>query len=483
MSTKSTKSKIICKTKVQVQRKRDTEPTTNVVTRRKKPVSPLTNTNDNTHNCQQVTPTKNSTSPQEKLIQEPRSSDSNMPMQNNSPNESFLSISERLSRSVECMSLNNNIIELKEENDRLTSEVLSTQKEMENTILENNELKRKISKLTNEVVALKGLCQTSTSSNTTPKSHRTRRNPIFDKQSASIYDSPSPQSEKSHDLLYLQYKITQLTNQLLEAKKEIALLTEEIKLLERKLKDTSHTSHDKEIEDSNINKRNTDDSYVEGTLAGQETNARQKIRKMCIISSNKSNSVLKIAENTFQDSQIIHYLTPNAGINTLTEDLELKLKNYTLQDYCIILIGQDDFLSTNNYFDTIITLRKRLQTLEYTNIILCLPTYRCKKFSAVFNWRVETFNNLLYLDILSNNYAYLVDSNLQLSYDDRMFSYVNGNVNNQGMKSIFDNVKYLVDDLIKYNNEYDILINDSNEKTDQSNMTKSNSDFFLDSQH
>lgn len=207
---------------------------------------------------------------------------------------------------------------------------------------------------------------------------------------------------------------------------------------------------------------------------------KQTRRKMCIISSNNSNKVLQISQNTFQDSQIIHYITPNAGIAKLTENIDKKIGQYSLQDCCILMIGEHDFSTTNNYFDIIINLRETLQTLDHTNVIICLPTYKCKEYCDVFNWRVETFNNLLYLDVLSHNYAYLFDSNLQLSYNSDMFSKFKGIINNKGMQNMFKNLKQLYTDIIECNNDY---INNNKIATeilnDSSSSTKSETDFFL----
>lgn len=40
---------------------------------------------------------------------------------------------------------------------------------------------------------------------------------------------------------------------------------------------------------------------------------------------------------------------------------------------------------------------------------------------TMFNWRVETFNNLLYLDIMTHEHAYILDSNKYLDYNYNMF--------------------------------------------------------------
>lgn len=218
------------------------------------------------------------------------------------------------------------------------------------------------------------------------------------------------------------------------------------------------------------NEAKTNNITSDETIEKNKNITHKKCQKICILSSNKDNNILTIAEQNFENRKVIHYLTPNVGIKKMTENLDNKLKDYTLNDYCVILIGEEDFLTTNNYFDIIIHLRHTLQSMIHTNIILCVPTYKCREYSMMFNWRVETFNNLLFFDILSHEYAYVIDSNLQLSYDYDMFSRRNGKLNNVGMHNVFDNIKEFILNLEIQNN----IVNTDN--YDQ--LTDNKSDFF-----
>lgn len=165
---------------------------------------------------------------------------------------------------------------------------------------------------------------------------------------------------------------------------------------------------------------------------------------ICLISSNKTNKILSIAECTFAGCNICHYLTPNCGIIKLLSNLYCKISNFTMRDYCIIFIGEDDFQMTKNYSDLIVCIREALSDINHTNVILCLPTYKFNYYSAMYNWRIEIFNNLLYHDIQSYNYALLLDSNLNLSCDYSMFLRRTGKLNNHGMSNIFCDLKYLI---------------------------------------
>lgn len=122
-------------------------------------------------------------------------------------------------------------------------------------------------------------------------------------------------------------------------------------------------------------------------------------RKLCIVSTNKRNKILNIAKNTFQNYEICHYVSPNCNTEQLISNLDKKLIDYTMDDFCVILIGENDLYKTDNYVNIIIKLRETLQKVQNTNIIICVPTFKLSNYSILFNWRIETFNNLLYLDL------------------------------------------------------------------------------------
>lgn len=201
----------------------------------------------------------------------------------------------------------------------------------------------------------------------------------------------------------------------------------------------------------------------------EDNNTQIKRNKLCIISANKPNNILSLAEKRFEKSQICHYSYPYCGIRQLITNLHKKLHDYTMDDHCIILIGEEDFRKTNNYFDIVIEIRKTLEYIKNTNIILCVPTYKYNCRNLMFNCRVETFNNLLHLDVTTHKYAYLFDSNLNLSCDYTMFSKYTGRLNNDGMKNIFDNISKLLNNTSSSNTPSKSILNVEN---------LSKSDFF-----
>lgn len=172
--------------------------------------------------------------------------------------------------------------------------------------------------------------------------------------------------------------------------------------------------------------------------------------KLCIISSNKTCNIRSIAENSFPHLSICHYLSTNCGLQQLLSNLNVKLTNYTLEDYCIIFIGEKDFIKSNNYSELVTYVRETLMNINHTNVILCLPTYKCNNFSVMYNWRIEMFSYLLYHDTQIYKYATLLDSNLSLAYDYSMFSKYTGALNNHGMTVIFDDLMYCVSNLASY---------------------------------
>ncbi|KAL0859710.1 hypothetical protein ABMA27_010072 [Loxostege sticticalis] len=179
--------------------------------------------------------------------------------------------------------------------------------------------------------------------------------------------------------------------------------------------------------------------------------------KISILSSSSNNNILKTVINTFQDEyDLCHFKTPHRGVLDLLQTIDEKTRNFTKDDFCVIMIGEKDFETSQNYKGLVKNIRNRLIALNKTNVILCLPTFKCGRLTQLFNRRIEIFNRLLYLDIQEREYAYLLDSNLHLTYDYHMFSGPQGIININGIKNIMTNLKYLIDDINLYNCKDDI---------------------------
>ncbi|KAG7295274.1 hypothetical protein JYU34_022277, partial [Plutella xylostella] len=198
------------------------------------------------------------------------------------------------------------------------------------------------------------------------------------------------------------------------------------------------------------------------TNTGQIKNTSKKQpKKLCLLSSNNKNDILSTTQDILTSNfKVLHYITPGGGIRELLTGLNKKIENYTLDDYCIILIGHQDFIATQDYIGLVCFVKETLQEIQHTNIVLCLPTYKCSEHKILFNWRVETFNKLLYLDLMNNNYAFMLDSNLKLQYNDSMFFPSIGTINNNGIKTILTALKELMIEIDKLNKSSSTELND-----------------------
>lgn len=189
---------------------------------------------------------------------------------------------------------------------------------------------------------------------------------------------------------------------------------------------------------------------------------KTRSNKLCLISDNNVNAILGIAENTFPNDKICHYCMPKAGIMKLLETLDKKLVNYTLNDHCIIFIGETDFLVSKNYAELVNYIKFRLEKILHTNIILCCPTFKLKSNTSLFNTRIESFNRLLLQSNQIFNFTYTFDTNKQLEYSYGMFSKLTGKVNNAAIKNVFMNLKNYLELFKPSDHEYTCRYNNCN---------------------
>lgn len=180
---------------------------------------------------------------------------------------------------------------------------------------------------------------------------------------------------------------------------------------------------------------------------------RQHKKQLYILSCHSANSISAIAKSTLSaEYEKCHFLTPHCGIRQQLIGLKEKLHNFTMDDFCVILIGHADFETTRDYFDIIFDIRKTIEEINHTNIIICLPTFKyTENITTLHNWRVENFNNLLYLDVITHEHVWLLDSNKNLCYDSRSFYTRTGLINNDGMMTIFRDLSKLMDYIHSFN--------------------------------
>lgn len=171
---------------------------------------------------------------------------------------------------------------------------------------------------------------------------------------------------------------------------------------------------------------------------------RKHANKICIVSDNNVNNVLKYAEYTFPNSNICHYCMPNANIQQLLNRLDDKLKTFCDKDYCVIFLGENDFMLSKDYEKLVDYIKQKLEKLMHTNVILCLPNYKLKNNINLYNRRLETFNQLLYINNWTFQYTYIFDTNLNLEYNHKMFKRSTGKINNKALYSIFQDLKLYI---------------------------------------
>lgn len=139
-------------------------------------------------------------------------------------------------------------------------------------------------------------------------------------------------------------------------------------------------------------------------------------RKLYLISTNQRNKVLDLALRTFQNEhQLCHFKLPHRGVLDTLKSIDEKTRSLSKEDYCVIMVGDKDFVKSQNYSELVKNIKNRLTTLNHTNIIICLPTFKCGRWTELFNRRIEMFNKLLYLDVQKHEYAFILDSNLHLT--------------------------------------------------------------------
>lgn len=316
-------------------------------------------------------------------------------------------LSDLSSRSMPDPSTGIEIEELKYEMETLKCQLQSADLEIENLLSENYSLKKTISEQNLKITHLKKICLDPVSSTQKSKSLKKKK------------------KNEQHN--------TALNTSCFElGLHQDMVLEDAVEKLNIDLQDTKDTDSEKKNEMS---------QKVEIT---NEREPREETKKICLISSDSRRKTLSTALQKWDSFSICHHLTPGVGIQELFNGIDTKLKDFTLNDYCIIFIGDLDFKSTNNYVKLVDLIQNKLRSVQHTNVILCLPTFKLGKNLFFFNKRIEAFNAHLYSINLKYKYAYILDSNRNLQYSRNMFMSSNGSLNNRGLRVIFDDLVNLI---------------------------------------
>lgn len=122
----------------------------------------------------------------------------------------------------------------------------------------------------------------------------------------------------------------------------------------------------------------------------------------------------------------------------------MSLQDFTLDDFCVLLIGENDFTESKDLSLVIEIIRQELLLVKHTNVIIMLPTFKCREAVNLFNYRIESFNNLLFSDNITHEYVYVIDSNKNLNYSSDMFNFYTGRPNNKALRTIFNDLANLI---------------------------------------
>lgn len=177
---------------------------------------------------------------------------------------------------------------------------------------------------------------------------------------------------------------------------------------------------------------------IYGTQTPKLKNTDAERNKLVIISSNNVNKITNILRNdaTLKNWECCHFITPGGDTRNMLQNIENKVSNLTMRDYCVIMIGEEDMQEDSNHQELIQFINETLSPILNTNVILTSPTYICGKL--IFNTIVENFNKLLGNNIPFHTVHYSFDSNLDLSLD--MFSERTGKLNDSGMTNIVGHI-------------------------------------------
>lgn len=334
-------------------------------------------------------------------------------------------------------------LEMQEKNSQLTSTLISTQNELDNQILDNNELHRRIDKLSRENKLLISLCQSTPVEGRYDNinSIKKKRRSLAPRACSipSIPSSPSVAgSNRREQITKLQVKIAELENLLNNAESQISELNNQLMIVTKRL-------------GSSEKPPKIPTKKYKNTLKPKKQN---KQARLCFVTSGRRYNILRNMDRCeyYSNFKRCNYIIPNVGVEILIRDIQKKICGFTKEDYCVIMIGETDFYETQDYMALVTRIRETLESLEHTNIIIAAPTYICG--APVYNSRVETFNTLLNRDIYNHHYAVFFDSNEELTLD--LFSDFTGKIRNAGVQNILHHIARKIS-VLEMDNDIDII--------------------------
>lgn len=336
-------------------------------------------------------------------MKEPTIATNNMPHVNDSldtcDEESFdisNSQSERFSKSVDYTSMNTcDIEDFKEQISDLTASLMTTQNELENTIIENNDLKRQIDKLNNEIKLLMSICHATTPNmfnlplTVTPsrKNKARRSTSCFSPRSIRHITTTNDPSET---ISGLEAEIGKLQQQLLVAEEEITALSEYIEELKSKL----HSETINTMPSSTGPVVNVDEK--DNTIVRDE----ETKPKIFIVGTQQCTGLAAAlietrAEYRCEKYQILSFTKPNAPATEVLKTC--KSLHIGDKDKLVICVGENDC----DPMITILELYTILKLLGNRNIII-MNVMNCRHINSTLlnrelNLLCNRFSNCSFL--------------------------------------------------------------------------------------
>lgn len=249
-----------------------------------------------------------------------------------------------LSKSLDD-SINHSMLlqEMKETISQLTIDLSTTQNELENTILENNDLHRQVNKLNIEIKLLQTLCQSSTENDSGNTTRAKKRHSISEPKNLSTPSSDAraviwtKSLESDARALLMQRKIMELEQQLMETAGEIEKLLKKVDDL------TKNENNGTEIK---VNKRNI---YIIGTQ--QCVGLASKLAKSRLSTKYENYNIFSVTKPFATSSDIL-----KTCVNL----------NVSKKDHVVICTGENDSNPTSLIFE----LSAALKGLEDANVII-----------------------------------------------------------------------------------------------------------------
>lgn len=318
---------------------------------------------------------------------------------------------------------NDKVQDLLREIGELKSQLLAAHEEINNLSLENSELKQTINNLNKKCQIMKNATLNLSTEIGTPKRNVRLSTPCRKQHSKTDLDLSQNTVQGGCEQGSMSNKV----------KTTLKFVKETSECHQKNARNSSQLQHKKRNKLCIVSNENSKYSICE-TPPVTVISPDLKKNKLCILSNIRSRNAVQVIEDTFgQNFTYCHYMFPNSSTERLLNNIDTKLLDFGLDDYCIIMLGEKDLKTSSNCLHMVETITKCLKHIINTNVIVCSPTYILG--SPIYNYKVEVFNNLLAKEINSGSYAYYFDTNSYLSFD--MFSSVTGTIKNSAIIHIY----------------------------------------------